>query len=291
VEWVETASKSIEEAKDLLLDQLGVDEDEAEFEILEEPKVGLFGRARGQARVRARIKPKSPRQKDERRRRNGNKTRTRAKGDASTTSDRGSKADTVTETNDEQDAPDETGAPAVVAEDRRPQNGRERRPRRDDSEPVETADPAEIATAVDSFLAGLVTAFGVEAATSTEVVDGEVLAYVDGEGLGLLIGPKGGVVDAIQELSRTFSQKESKGRQAPKLRVDVGRYRENRKIELEACVRDVAEKVLESGDAYAFEPMGSADRKTVHDTASSIEGLATVSEGEDPRRKVVIVRA
>jgi spoIIIJ-associated protein len=290
VEWVETASKSIEEAKDLLLDQLGVDEDEAEFEILEEPKVGLFGRARGQARVRARIKPKSPRQKDERRRRNGNKGKARSKAETSTTSDRGSKAEAVTDTDDEQGPPEKTETPAV-AEERRPQNGRERRPRRDDSEPVEIAEPSEIATAVDSFLGGLVTAFGIEATTSAEVVDGEVLGYIDGEGLGMLIGPKGGVVDAIQELSRTFSQKESKGKQAPKLRVDVGRYRENRKIELEACVRDIAEKVLESGDAYAFEPMGSADRKTVHDTASSIEGLATVSEGEDPRRKVVIVRA
>ncbi len=290
MEWVETASKSIEEAKDLLLDQLGVDEDEAEFEILEEPKVGLFGRARGQARVRARIKPKSPRQKDERRRRNGNKTRTRAKGESSTTSERGSKAATVTESNDEQSS-EEIESPVPVAEERRPQNGRERRPRRDDGEPVETADPEEIATAVEGFLSGLVTAFGVEAGTSTEVVDGEILAYIDGDSLGLLIGPKGGVVDAIQELSRTFSQKESKGRQAPKLRVDVGRYRENRKIELEAFVREIGEKVIESGDAYSFEPMGSADRKTVHDTASSIEGLATVSEGEDPRRKVVIVRA
>ena len=59
MEWVETTSKTIEEAKDLLLDQLGVDEEEAEFEILEEPKVGLFGRATGQARVRARIQPKA----------------------------------------------------------------------------------------------------------------------------------------------------------------------------------------------------------------------------------------
>ena len=71
MEWVETTSKTIEEAKDTLLDQLGVDEEEAEFEILEEPKVGLFGRPRGEARVRARIRPKAPRPKDERRRGNG----------------------------------------------------------------------------------------------------------------------------------------------------------------------------------------------------------------------------
>src|SRR5262245_32408393 len=72
MEWVETTSATVEEAKDLLLDRLGVDEEEAEFEIIEEPTTGLFGRKRGQARVRARIQPKAPRAKDDRRRRGGN---------------------------------------------------------------------------------------------------------------------------------------------------------------------------------------------------------------------------
>ena len=48
---------------------------------------------------------------------------------------------------------------------------------------------------------------------------------------------------------------------------------------------------MASGEAYAFEPMGSADRKTVHDTAATIDGLESRSEGEDPRRKVVIIPA
>ena len=69
MEWVETTARTIEEAKDLLLDQLGVDEPETEFEILEEPKPGLFGRTKGQARVRARVRPKTPPSRDDRRRR------------------------------------------------------------------------------------------------------------------------------------------------------------------------------------------------------------------------------
>jgi len=46
MEWVETTAETIEEAKSLALDQLGVDESDAEFEILEEPRAGLFGRTR-----------------------------------------------------------------------------------------------------------------------------------------------------------------------------------------------------------------------------------------------------
>src|SRR3954451_6293972 len=67
MEWVETTGKTLEEAKDAALDQLGVAEDDAEFEVVEEPKLGLFGRVRNEARVRARVRPTAPRPKDDRR--------------------------------------------------------------------------------------------------------------------------------------------------------------------------------------------------------------------------------
>src|SRR2546423_12982399 len=69
MEWVEVTGRTIEGAKEAALDQLGVDEEEAEFEILEEPKAGLFGRLRSEARVRARVMPTAPRPKVERRER------------------------------------------------------------------------------------------------------------------------------------------------------------------------------------------------------------------------------
>ena len=69
MEWVETTGRTVEEAKDSALDQLGVDEEDAEFEILEQPKLGLFGRLRAEARVRARVRPTTPRPKEDRGRR------------------------------------------------------------------------------------------------------------------------------------------------------------------------------------------------------------------------------
>ncbi len=67
MEWVETTGKTIAEAKEKALDQLGVHEEDAEFELLDEPKQGLFGRVRGEARVRARVRPTQARQKVDRR--------------------------------------------------------------------------------------------------------------------------------------------------------------------------------------------------------------------------------
>jgi spoIIIJ-associated protein len=57
MEWVEVTGRTVEEAKDLALDRLGVDERDAEFEVVEEPRAGFFGRLKGEARVRARVKP------------------------------------------------------------------------------------------------------------------------------------------------------------------------------------------------------------------------------------------
>src|ERR1700675_3141221 len=71
MEWVETTGRTIEEAKDAALDQLGVDETDAEFVMVSEPRAGLFGRMRGEARVRARVRPTSPRPKRPRTRRQG----------------------------------------------------------------------------------------------------------------------------------------------------------------------------------------------------------------------------
>src|SRR5262249_47792537 len=67
MEWVETTGRTVEEAKELALDQLGVLEDDAEFDVVEEPRPGLFGRIRGEARVRARVRPTQPRPKTDRR--------------------------------------------------------------------------------------------------------------------------------------------------------------------------------------------------------------------------------
>jgi spoIIIJ-associated protein len=60
MEWVETTGRTLEEARDAALDMLGVDESDAEFVTLAEPRPGLFGRLRGEARVRARVLPTTP---------------------------------------------------------------------------------------------------------------------------------------------------------------------------------------------------------------------------------------
>jgi len=71
MEWVETTGRTIEAALDAALDELGVDENDVEYEVLQEPKTGLFSRlGSAEARVRARVKPISREKPGERQRRN-----------------------------------------------------------------------------------------------------------------------------------------------------------------------------------------------------------------------------
>lgn len=297
MEWVETTGRSIDEAKDAALDELGVDEVDAEFEILEEPRPGLFGRVRGQARVRARVRPTRPRPKVERRdrRRRSDSRAGRGGGgrDRRATTRDETPADAVavsaataagTTAAPSTEAPS-TEAPTASTDRREPIDDRPGGPT------MTTTDlaPDEQAAAVESFLEGLLDAFGLDGTVTTAVDEEAIEVTVDGDDLGLLIGPKGTTLNAVQELARTVVQR--KATSPTRLRVDVGGYRERRREALARFTRQVAAEVLERGSSKALEPMSPADRKVVHDTANEIDGVRTVSEGDEPRRRVVILPA
>ena len=287
MEWVEVTARTIEEAKDQALDQLGVDESEAEFEVLEEPKAGLFGRLRSEARVRARVQPTAVRPKVERgSRRRGRKDRPE---------DGGSRADAESQV-DERAAsadggagaaaiPRPAGPPRAPRPERSPRPAAQRRERMNDA-PEPTGTATEVG---EEFLRGLVNAFAVSGTVSVnDLEDGEIIEFaVEGDDVGMLIGPRGQTLAAIQELTRTVVQRKADPSQ-PRVLVDVGGYRKARREALERFTRDVAAQVAATGVVRVLEPMPPADRKVVHDTVNSIDGVATTSEGEEPSRRVVI---
>lgn len=82
MDWIVTTARTVEEAQTRALDLLGVDTADAEIQVIEEGKTGLFGRTKSEARVRARIKPKAPPAKEERRpsRGGGDRNRNRSGG-------------------------------------------------------------------------------------------------------------------------------------------------------------------------------------------------------------------
>jgi spoIIIJ-associated protein len=328
VEWVVTTGRTVEEARERALDQLGVDEQDAEFEILQEPQKGLFGRLRAEAQVRARVRPTTPRPKVDRRdrrrgeRRRGEGDRTRAKkGGGRTrvaaTSTAGSGTADTRPAGGNGVADDESagvpsgqgaGSGGTTSAAGGSSSSRRRRRSRSSSRTAEGAtvsestqpgSPAGIAEidlegqreAVETFLTELLAAFGRPDATVTVTLSDEdeaLEASVDGPELGLLVGQKGVTLQAIHELVRSMVQRRFVGETHARVRVDVAGYRARRKEALERFAISVAESVKTSGVAKALDPMNSADRKVVHDAVNEIDGVVTLSEGEDDARRVVI---
>ena len=139
----------------------------------------------------------------------------------------------------------------------------------------------------ETFVRGVVRGFGVDATVESSIDDDVIQVRVVGEGLGLLVGPRGVTVDALQELTRTAVQHRS-DEHAGRIHVDVAGYRARRAAALKDFARRVAGEVVESGQPQALEPMNPVDRKAVHDAVSEIPAAATSSEGEEPHRYVVI---
>jgi spoIIIJ-associated protein len=358
VEWVETTGRTVAEALDRALDQLGVDEQEAEVEVVDEPQKGLFGRLRVEARVRARVRPATPRPKAERRDRrrrgegggrdrerdrrgrggSGAKGRGRGGPGSSRNGDgrdrdrgrdgrdggdaAGNEAARVGAGGAEGSAVDGGSGDQAVATRTATGSGastagggsesgnvRKRRRRRrsgsantqgavvantnqastDELRP--TLDLDEQRAAVEEFLTGLVGAFGrPEATVSVEAAedDNTLEAEVNGEELGLLVGPKGATLQAVHELVRSMVQRRFVGQAHARVRVDVAGYRQRRREALERFTRTVADEVLSTGRAKVLDPMMASDRKVVHDVANEIDGVRTMSEGEEPSRRVII---
>jgi spoIIIJ-associated protein len=138
------------------------------------------------------------------------------------------------------------------------------------------------------FIEGLIEEIGLEAAVSLRVIDSETVeVVVDGKELGVLVGRGGATLGALQELARTVVQSRTAG-PTERILVDVAGYRAKRAEALGRFTRQVAEEVLSSGSEQALEPMLAPDRKVVHDTVAEIDGVETRSEGEEPRRYVVV---
>jgi spoIIIJ-associated protein len=148
----------------------------------------------------------------------------------------------------------------------------------------------EQARIAEEFLEGLVDAFGAEAEVECTIDGDTVTLDVEGAQVGMLVGPKAVTLQAVEELVRTVVHRRTEGRGA-RINVDVGGYRARRREQLSRFAVDLAEKVRASGRPQELEPMSAGDRKVVHDAIAELEGVATTSEGEEPRRRVVVRRA
>jgi spoIIIJ-associated protein len=113
-----------------------------------------------------------------------------------------------------------------------------------------------------------------------------VVSIDGGDDLAKLVGRKGEVLDALQELTRLAVHQKTGERS--RLMLDVAGWRHRRREELRALGDKVARRVLESGEAEELAPMTPFERKIVHDAVAALPGVHSESEGAEPARRVVV---
>ncbi|MGD2044538.1 MAG: RNA-binding cell elongation regulator Jag/EloR [Acidimicrobiia bacterium] len=144
----------------------------------------------------------------------------------------------------------------------------------------------EQAKVAREFLEGLVEAYGLDGSVTTTIEDEVIIADVEGDQTEAMVGVRGNVRSAIHELTRTVLQRYSQD--TARLRLDIAGYAERRRKALSIYAEQLIEQLQTEGGEIMLEPMSPADRKVIHDVAGEHDGVTSYSEGEAPRRYVVL---
>ena len=150
------------------------------------------------------------------------------------------------------------------------------------ADPADLEQESEIAA---DYVEGLLDVADLDGDIDMDVEGDRALVSVVGATLQELIGPRGEVLEALQELTRLAVHRQTGAR--TRIMLDVGGYRARRRAELTELGQDAAEEVRSSGEPQRLDAMTPFERKVVHDAVAAA-GLRSESEGEEPNRRVVV---
>jgi spoIIIJ-associated protein len=135
------------------------------------------------------------------------------------------------------------------------------------------------------LLETLVEAFGADADIALSEIDGVLLGAVEGPGAQSFVGPDGTIIEAVQHLAQRIVLRGAAG---PRVVVDAAGYRGRREEALRGEADRVAGLVLSEGREIALRPMPAAERRFLHEYLRERGDVATHSEGDEPRRRLVV---
>jgi spoIIIJ-associated protein len=147
----------------------------------------------------------------------------------------------------------------------------------------EALEPAEL---LEELLEEITAGLGLEVEVEVDESDGLLRGSIKGEDVGLFIGRRGQTIDAIQHLAQRIVFPE--GPSAVRVEIDADGYRERRAELLREDADDAADEALRDGQAVELEPMPPSERRIVHEHLRERGGVETHSEGDEPKRFLVV---
>jgi spoIIIJ-associated protein len=146
--------------------------------------------------------------------------------------------------------------------------------------------PDEPPERVRAVVGRIVHALELEASVDVSEDDEEIRATVNGDDLGLLIGKHGSTIDAIQHVAFRAAFRGAADRK--RVVVDAAGYRERREAALKRQADRAVEDALSYGRPVELDPMGSHERRVVHQYLTENPEVQTHSEGDEPERRLVV---
>ncbi|CCY20148.1 r3H domain protein [Eubacterium sp. CAG:786] len=244
----EFTAKTIDEAKELAAAEFGVSAGEIDFDILEQPRKGLFG-MKGVARVMASYEaPEAPAQAEP----------------AAPAAEKAAAEEPAPASFEDES---EGEAPALP-------------------EDFDIEGSAKV-QAAKKYLTDVLHALGLENFEINAVRrDGNIVLDITGDKLGVVIGRRGETLDSLQYLTILASNRTEES--YCRISIDCNGYRDKRRETLESLAKRTSAKVIKQGRKIALEPMNPYERRIIHSCVAEIEGVSSHSTGVEPYRKVVI---
>ena len=275
---IEVKARTVDLAVEAAMQELGIDDrEQLNVEVITEPVKGFLGMGGQDAVVR--VKKRSNRRRRNNRRKGGHQQGQGPKEESS--SKNRQRSGSKSAKNGGQRNNGKGGSSRPLAKD---QPKKEKKVS-DDRPVLPVEEQAKIA---QEFLEGLVDVYGLEGTITATVADDVIIADVSGDLSEALVGVRGSVRSAIHELTRTVLQKH--GQDTARFRLDIAGYAERRREALSIYAEQLIKQLNEEGGEIMLEPMSPADRKVIHDVAGEHDGIESYSEGEPPRRFVVLSR-
>ena len=296
-----TTGKTIDDAVEAALKQLGLTRDDVSYQVLALPKSGFLGIGAVPAKVQVTyeapdLKPAAPMEEKP-------AAPKVALSSASRSKPKAPKAEKPkTEEPKPQPKPEAPKAPKAeapkaeapkVEKPKAPKTEKPKAPKAEKIKEVKEertyapAEPGSNEEKIEQFLKGLLENMGSKAVPHAwREEDNSYRVHLTGEGLGFLIGRRGETLDAIQHLANYAVNRDVEGH--IRINVDAEDYRQKREDSLRRYARKKAQQVLKARRRTTLEPMNAYERHVIHASLQDMENITTHSTGTEPNRRVVI---
>jgi spoIIIJ-associated protein len=247
----EYVGRTVEEATQTAIEELGLERDDVFVEVLEEPQKGFLGIGGKEARIRVELI-----------------------GEWEVV---GKKPEAASPPPHEPE-PEVDETPAYIGKEE-PKSTYEPREEKEFPSSENTDKPVEM-------INGILEIFQIDAMVEAREREDSIVVDIWGDDVAILIGKSGFTLDALQYIVNVSCRRT--GDVSKKIIVDIEGYRKRRKAKLEKQAEQMASKVLSQQESIELPPMSSSERKIVHMALRQLNGVWTESTGDGADRRVVI---